>query len=956
MQHFAFKLALLSYFFCSPVIAAESPNIIAILVDDIGIGDFGFTGGKDFPTPNIDQLAAEGCQFTNGYAMPMCAPTRAAMLTGRYPQRFGIEDNRPLDGPRDGMDVNEVTLPMKLREAGYHTRLIGKWHLGKGDHFQFSPRNRGFDEFFGYFGAAGKYVNPMLSRNGTEKERPGYVTDILTEEACTFLRQKHTQPFFFHLAHMSVHHPIEAKLEDLVRVAHLSGKRQTAAAIIVNLDDNIGKLMTTLRETGLDEKTLIFFVSDNGGEPPVIGTTNGPFRGEKFDVFEGGIRVPFVARWPGVIPAGKQYDAMVHVLDVFATSFAAAGLPKPENIDGVDLIPFVNEKTKGVPHEQLVWQTNDHKEWRIAGQDTNLARKLIAVREGDYKLVLEGSDPPQLYNLSTDRSEVQNIASQKPELVAKLQRDYGAWRAQMKPQVIPDDHPIYGQYKSLKPGESSKIQVISNAKGKKQAAKTTKASGPANEFFVGSIPAGGPVPKMQVDEQKTFPGPDRDRFGGYSAVQREATGFFRVEQINGRWFFITPDGHPYIAIGPNHTGPTIRDQGRNTGLWSRFNNDPNVTAVEMLKIIQDLGFTAGDVYQSESTYSRTLPWITFFWYGPQNHTFVDVFDQAAMNDVTRRAFEHARSVADNPWILGIGGPDLSIWDSKLVRSYRELSPQSPGRQRYAAFLRERYNNDIAKLNAVYQTNFSSFDELASIDKLTYPSDLEDDKLDPPALRWRLPVPPEKSANPAAQRDNDAFCALVASTLFPQVREAVKRGAPNHLFLGEHLAVRMIPDAVIAAMAPHIDGYLAQAVEVSPQRPPEWQLFQADRWDHEYDLLKKPIVVVDWGAVFSRSEPFEYKGATIKPEKEASDDSAQFIADAFDRTYIVGLFLCKLLGDHRNDANFFQDRATRTYLKGDATPYPYRTERLKQANFAAQKKVFEAASATGTRAGSRETKP
>jgi hypothetical protein len=173
-----------------------------------------------------------------------------------------------------------------------------------------------------------------------------------------------------------------------------------------------------------------------------------------------------------------------------------------------------------------------------------------------------------------------------------------------------------------------------------------------------------------------------------------------------------------------------------------------------------------------------------------------------------------------------------------------------------------------------------------------------------------------------------------------VRAAVKRGAPNHLFFGEHLAVRMIPDAVIAAMAPHVDAYLAQAVEVSPQRPPEWQVFQVDRWNREYELLQKPIIIVDWGAVFSYGESFEYKGATIKPEKEASDESAQFVKDAFDQPYIIGLFLCKLLGDHRNDETFFQRRATRTYLRQDGSPYPYRTQALTKANFDAQTSVHK----------------
>lgn len=427
------------------------PHIITILVDDIGVGDFGFSGGRDIPTPNIDALAREGCIFTNGYVLPSCSPTRAALMTGRYPTRFGIEDNRPLDGPRDGMDVNEVLLPERLRDAGYATVLIGKWHLGQGDHLEFAPQNRGFDQFFGYFGAAGRYVNPMLWRNGAESMHEGYVTDILTDEACAFLRQKHDKPFFLHLAHMAAHLRQAAKPEDLARVGGLTGRRRLAAAIIRNLDDNIGRLMATLKEAGLDERTLVFFISDNGGEPPVLGTSNGPHRGMKFDVLEGGIRVPFAARWPGRIAKGKTFEPMVHVMDVFTTSLAAAGVPTPANVDGVDLLPFVTGKYNQPPHQQLFWVYNDHKEWRIPGRDTNFARPLRAVREGDWKLVIEGNNPPELYALAEDPGEARNVASDHPEIVERLERAFREWKSGMKPQIIPDDHPLYGRYKRMQP-------------------------------------------------------------------------------------------------------------------------------------------------------------------------------------------------------------------------------------------------------------------------------------------------------------------------------------------------------------------------------------------------------------------------------------------------------------------------------------------------------------------------
>ncbi|MGE4489584.1 MAG: sulfatase-like hydrolase/transferase [Kiritimatiellales bacterium] len=436
---------------CLHTDAGTQPNIIAVLVDDIGVGDFGFSGGLEIPTPNIDRLARGGVVFSNGYALPSCSPTRAALLTGRYPQRFGIEDNRLLDGPMDGMDVKEVTLADKLHDAGYHTRLIGKWHLGKGEHFEFAPRNRGFDEFYGYFGAAGRYVNPVLSRNGEEKERSGYITDILTDEACSFLKQTHEKPFFLHLAYMTAHLPQVAKPEKLKRFHYLMERRKYAAALISNLDDNIGRLLDTLDSTGLSEKTLIFFMSDNGGEPPILGTSNGPHRGKKFDVVEGGIRVPFAMRWTGVIPPGTVYNPMVHVFDIFTTSLAAAGVERPENVDGVDLLPFVLGQANGAPHERLFWRYNDHWEWRIPGRDTNLARPLRAVREGNWKLVIEGNNPPELYDLSRDAGEWTDLAADYPERVESMKKSYDEWYAQMIPQVVPDSHPLYGKYKFMKP-------------------------------------------------------------------------------------------------------------------------------------------------------------------------------------------------------------------------------------------------------------------------------------------------------------------------------------------------------------------------------------------------------------------------------------------------------------------------------------------------------------------------
>ncbi len=463
-RRFSLLMVLSSILLGGAARAETRPNIIVILVDDIGVGDFGFSGGKDFPTPNIDRLAREGVIFSSGYAMPSCSPTRAALLTGQYPQRFGIEDNRPLDGPDDGMDLSQITLPTRLKAAGYTTSLIGKWHLGKGRNFEFAPRNRGFDYFFGYFGAAGQYVDPVLSRNGVEKKYEGYNTDILTDEACRYLRDHRETPFFLHLAYMAAHLPQVARPQDLARVQHLSGVRRRGAAIIVNLDDNIGRLLDALKQTGMDERTLLFFLSDNGAEPDVLGTTNGPHRGQKFDVLEGGIRVPFVMRWPAVVPAGKSYAPMVHVFDIFSTALAAAGVAIPDGTDGVDVLPYVLGRKAGVPHRQLCWLYNDHSEWRIPGRDTNLARPLRALREENVKLLIEGDNAPEFYDLDADPGEAVNLAPQQAERIQRMRRDYERWRSAMKPQIISDKHPLYGRYKTMNAESAGQTEK----KGKKQ--------------------------------------------------------------------------------------------------------------------------------------------------------------------------------------------------------------------------------------------------------------------------------------------------------------------------------------------------------------------------------------------------------------------------------------------------------------------------------------------------------
>jgi arylsulfatase A-like enzyme len=412
---------------------APPPNVLLIVVDDIGIGDFGFTGAKDIPTPNLDRLAKSGTVCTNGYVTPMCAPTRVALMTGRDPQRFGIEDNRPLDGMKNGLDPKIPLLPQRLREAGYTTHLVGKWHMGKGERFEFAPRNRGFDTFFGYFGAFGQYVTPTYSRNGQESVYDGYGTDILTGEACKLIEEKRTKPYFLHLAYTAAHLKQEAKPQDLAKFAKLDRKRQMAAAIISNLDSNIGKVLDALRDSGTENNTLLFFLSDNGAEPDILGTRNGPLRGQKFDVYEGGVRVPFAVRWPGKVRAGARFEKLVSGIDIQPTILAAAGIKAPEDQDGLNLLPTLTGKGS-LPDRPLFWHTTDHRAWNKPGRSPNLS----AVRQGDWKLVLkEEGGSTELYNLKRDIGEKQNLADREPKRVAELRGLFDRWNAQNKPQTFP---------------------------------------------------------------------------------------------------------------------------------------------------------------------------------------------------------------------------------------------------------------------------------------------------------------------------------------------------------------------------------------------------------------------------------------------------------------------------------------------------------------------------------------
>ncbi|HVU90094.1 MAG TPA: sulfatase-like hydrolase/transferase [Pirellulales bacterium] len=404
---------------------SRKPNIVVIVADDLGYADPGFQGGKDIPTPHLDALASSGTRFTAGYVSgPYCSPTRAGLLTGRYQQRFGHEFN-PGGANNDeiGLPLIETTIADALKPAGYVTGLVGKWHLGGAP--KFHPQKRGFDEFFGFLGGAhpyfaaeqGKNGQPILRGNEIVEERE-YLTDALGREAVTFIDRHRQQPFLLLLTFNAVHLPAQAPAKYLDRFGKIEDeKRRTYAAMLSALDDNVGAVLGKLRDAQLDEDTLVFFISDNGG-PPANGSKNDPLNGRKATVWEGGVRVPFLARWKGHIPAGATLDQPVIQLDIPATIAAVAGteLGAGKPIDGKNLLPLLTGVTKEAPHQELYWRFG--QQW--------------AIRDGQYKLLKVDNQLPQLFDLLADVGEKHDLATARPGVVEQLRKQYGDWNAQLE--------------------------------------------------------------------------------------------------------------------------------------------------------------------------------------------------------------------------------------------------------------------------------------------------------------------------------------------------------------------------------------------------------------------------------------------------------------------------------------------------------------------------------------------
>ena len=415
---------------------ARKPNAIVILADDLGYADLGCQGSPDVKTPHIDTLAANGIRFTQGYVTaPQCGPSRAAILSGRYQNRFGFESNEWAYEP--GIPRSVRLISNYIKEQGYATGYIGKWGVTSKRHSY--PPQRGFDECYWvqdgniYFPDRPSKYNTQMKRGNDPITMTEYSTDAFGREAIEFI-QRHTRstgsgqehaPFFLFISYITPHEPMEAKEEDLARFADVEDElRRTTLAMIACMDDNVGRMLDTLKKEKLEEDTLIFFLSDNGGYPG-NGSLNTPYRGTKSQMLEGGIHVPFIMQWKGTLPAAKVYEEPVISLDILPTTLAASGAGiKPEwELDGVNLLPFVLGEEEGAPHEALFWR---YKAWSKKPEQDGWA-----IRKGDWMLVRNGwaRTPPALYNLAEDPQQKHDLFKAQPERFSNLLKKWKAWDA-----------------------------------------------------------------------------------------------------------------------------------------------------------------------------------------------------------------------------------------------------------------------------------------------------------------------------------------------------------------------------------------------------------------------------------------------------------------------------------------------------------------------------------------------
>jgi len=465
-------LSLLAVFatLCGFPAGAEStrpPNVVIILSDDQGYGDVGFNGGEEIPTPAMDSIAENGVAFTNGYVTaPQCAPSRAGLLAGRYQNAFGREHNHSLDA--FGVPDDVRLFPEYMKRAGFATGMVGKWHLSASPlsaNPSDTPNARGFDSFYGhltggthYFPPEGKDTIPYLRRNGAPARASRYLTHVFGDEATRFIRRHENEPFFLYLAFNAPHAPLQAPEKYLERFEHLASPddkpvecgytgrtidhpRQVYAAMVAAMDDAIQRVLETLRERGIEEDTLLFFLSDNGGPTPLTRASNEPLRGYKGDVLEGGIRVPFAMQWPGTIPAGQVIDTPVIALDLLPTALGAIGASDraSKELDGRNLLPLVTHGGQAWPSEPRTLF------WRFPHPPPREESHVRAVRRGPWKIAQEalhgrarqqrGPTRDGLYHLPSDIDESNDAREQRPAIHRRLERAYQKWSDTLPPKM-----------------------------------------------------------------------------------------------------------------------------------------------------------------------------------------------------------------------------------------------------------------------------------------------------------------------------------------------------------------------------------------------------------------------------------------------------------------------------------------------------------------------------------------
>ena len=447
-----------------PVTGASSvkpsgPNVVLILSDDMGYSDLPKFGKSEIPTPNIDRLAKEGTLFTDAYVTaPICVASRMGLLTGQYQQRFGIYDNIYGES-RTKLFLQQTLMPEAFQEAGYRTAHVGKWHLSGNKRLQYEtagPRDRGFDESVAIRGGDSAFwKGTPVFRNGNQFPAPEYLTDLWGSEACEFIDRNHADPFFLYLAYNAVHSPMHALDADRDTFQDIKDEnRRTYDGMLLAMDRSIGRVLDRLDKHGIADNTIVLFLNDNGGGGSTARyaghsrnfANNKPLRGHKFDVLEGGVRVPMIMRWPGRVPAGREFRGMVSSMDVYPTLVGAAGLQMPEDqpADGVNLIPFIKRNDESNPHEWLCWQ---NRSWlpRKQGGFVVPTRKVhnCAIRKGTWKLVrlnekigsTDRAPAWQLYDLASDIGEQNDVAGQHDGTVKELSALFDQWRSSMHPTV-----------------------------------------------------------------------------------------------------------------------------------------------------------------------------------------------------------------------------------------------------------------------------------------------------------------------------------------------------------------------------------------------------------------------------------------------------------------------------------------------------------------------------------------